>query len=320
LNKGLPHLLIWLFLSVFFASCAQEETWDTLTTKGRKAQQANHLVEAEDSFLKALHIAQGKPDNDKQLSKSFFRLAMFYHYSGYYQKAKYCYHQTLDLDKHLYGSSNRTVATDLNNLANVHLRQGQYTKAQQLLTEGIAIWEELGELENMVYITSLIQQAILYREEKRWTKAEKLFQHVSTIGEQIRGVDKGLALGHWGLLYEQQGNLSKAQKLYAQAVDWHEAHYGQTDPQLAQSLTFLGSLSLKQRKLEQAKLHLQRAKVIQEKIFGGIHPNLAITLKSYAKLLRMEGNDEEARKAEGRIQSMKKHLSKPFVPHRTTPL
>ena len=301
-------------------SCAQEETWDTLTTKGRKAQQANHLVEAEDYFLRALQIAQGQPGNDKQLSKSYFRLGMFYGYRGYYPNADYYYRLALDLDKRLYGSSNRHVATVLNNLANVHLLQYQYTEAQQLLTEGVAIWKELGDLENMVYATTITQQAIVHREKKRWTKAEDLFQQALTISDQVKGVDKGLAWDHWGLLYERQGNLRKAKTLYAQAVKWHETHYGHSDAQLAKSLTFLGSLYLKQEKLKHAKLHLRRALAIQEKIFGTVHPDLAITLEQYAKLLRLEHHEEEAQKVEARIQSMKKRLSVPFVPNKTTPL
>jgi hypothetical protein len=71
---------------MFLLSCAQEETWDTLTTKGRKAQQVNRLAEAEDYFLRALLLAQALSDNDKQLSKSYFRLGILYHYLGYYPK------------------------------------------------------------------------------------------------------------------------------------------------------------------------------------------------------------------------------------------
>ncbi len=320
MKKGTPQIFIWLLLSIFFVSCVQQETWDTLSTKGRKAQQANNLIEAEHYFLRALDIAQGPPDNDKQLSHSFFRLAMLYHYSGYYQKADYYYRHTLDLDKRLYGSSDRRVATILNNFANVRIRQGQFPEAQPFLTEEMAIWKELGELENMVYITSLVQQAIVYREEERWTEAENLFQNAINISEQVKGVDRGLAWDQWGLLYEKKGNLSKALILYTQAVDWHETHYGPSDPELAKSLTFLGSLALKQDKLEEAKLHLRRAMTIQEKIFGAGHPDLAITLERYAQLLRMEGKDEEALKVEGRIQFMNEHFSKPFVPPRTTPL
>ena len=290
-------------------SCTQKETWDTLTTKGRKAQQANNLVEAEEYFLRALAIAQGQPDNDKQLSKSYFRLGMFYHYRGYYPKADHYYRKTLELERRLFGSSHRHVATTLNNLANVHLRQGQYKEAHKLLTEGVAIWKELDELEDMVYVTSLFQQAVVYREEERWTESENLFQHAITLGEQIKGVDLGLAWAHWGLLYEQQGNLSKAETLYAQAVKWNETHYGHWDAPLAKSLTFLGSLSLKQEKVEEAKLHFQRAITIQEKIFGDVHPDLAITLGQYAKLLRMEHHDEEARGVDARIESMNKRLS-----------
>lgn len=320
MNKTILHLFASSLVSFFLLSCAAEETWESLTTKGRKAQQANSLVEAEDCFLKAMHIAQGLPDNDNQLSKSYFRLGMFYHYRGYYLKAAYYYQHALDLDKRLYGSSNRHVATVLNNLANIHLRQGQYAEAQQLLTEGVAIWKEIGDLENMVYITSLIQQAVVYREEERWTEAENLFQHAITLGEQIIGVDMGLALDQWGLLYEQQGNLKKAKTLYTQAVKWHETHYGHSDAQLAKSLTFLGSLHLKQENVKHAKLHLQRALAIQEKIFGAVHPDLAITLEQYAKLLRLEHHDEEAQEFDSRVQSMKTRLSAPFVPNRTASL
>ncbi len=312
--KSILYLFAILVVSMFLLACAQEETWDTLTTKGRKAQQANHLVEAEDYFLRALEIVQGQPDNDEQLSKSYLRLGYLYHYQGYYQKADYYYRHHLDLDKRLYGSSNRHLATVLNNFAGLHLLQGQNTEAQQLLTEGVAIWKELGELENMVYITSLIQQAIVYREEKRWTESKNLFQHAITLGEKIKGVDMGFAWNHWGLLYEQQGNLSKAEALYTQAMKWHETHYGHLDAQLAKSLTFLGSLSLKRKKLEEAKIHLQRAMSIQEKVFGDVHPDLASTLKQYAKLLRIEHKDEKAREADARIQSINKRFSAPFDP------
>ena len=113
MNKAILHLFASLVVSMCLFSCAQEETWDALTTKGRKAQQANRLVEAEDYFLRALHIAQDQPDNDKQLSKSFFRLGMFYHYRGFYPEADYYYRKTLALRRRLFGSSHRRVATCL---------------------------------------------------------------------------------------------------------------------------------------------------------------------------------------------------------------
>lgn len=304
----LLQTLYLLLILVFQASCSQDQTWDSLTEKGKKAYYADRLAEAEELYLLALKKSETLEDSDWQLSHTFFDLGMLYQYEGKFSKAEFYYQKSLALKEKLDPNS-RGVATTLNNLALLYIRQGKSTKGQELLTQGLNIWEKLEDLENPVVATSFTLQAIVYRDEERFTEAEKLFRRTIELSKQVRGIDKGLALDHWGLLHERQGNLNEAEDLYKQAIQFHETSYGPVNAELAKSLTFLGSLYVKQGRFEEAKLPLQRAIAIQEKIFKGVHPDLMVTLEINTELLRLEHKEAEATESEARIQFIKSKIN-----------
>jgi len=299
--------LSFLLFSGFQLSCSEEKTWDNLIKNGRKAFFENPTL-AESYYIQALQKAQEIPNNDQQLEATFFKLGMLYQYKGNFSKSELYYGKALVLKEKESGPDSSSVATTLNNLAAVHIRQGNLAKGQMLLDRGLAIWSKLEDLNNRVAVTSLTLQAIVFRDEGKFRESEQYFQQALDLSQTVKGVDRGLLLDHWGVLYERQGKTKEAEDLYKQAIQFHEDSYGPENSELAKSLTFLGSLQVKQGELEKAEANLKKAINIQETIFGEAHPDLIITLENYGKLLGLQQQNKQVANVEARIESMRSIL------------
>lgn len=276
-------LLLFIFF-VFLISCSEEKAWEDLIKEGKNAYYSNQLDQAEGLYHLALTKAQEVPNNDENLASTYFKLGMLYQYKGLFPKAAYYYKKSLELKRKFLGPTSSSIATILNNLAWLEIRRGNLKKGQQLLSEGLSIWEKLEDFNNMVAVTSLTLQAMVFRDEDQNGESEKYFQRALDLSQTLKGVDKGLLFNHWGLLLEKQGETEKAEGLYKKAIKFHETSYGPKDPQLATSLTFLGSLQIKQGNLEEAEANLKRALEIQEMVFGSVHPDIVVTLENFEKL------------------------------------
>lgn len=310
--------LLFFICLAFLISCSEEKAWEDFIKEGKNAYYSNQLDRAEGLWHQALKKAQEVPNNDENLASTYFKLGMLYQYKGLFPNAVHYYNKSLELKRKFLGATSSSIATILNNLAWLEIRRGNLKKGQQLLSEGLGIWEKLEDFNNMVAVTSLTLQAMVYRDEDQNGKSEKYFQRALDLSQTLKGVDKGLLFNHWGLLLEKQGETEKAEGLYKKAIKFHETSYGLKDPQLATSLTFLGSFQIKQGNLEEAETNLKRASEIQEMVFGSVHPDIVVTLESFEKLFRMRGQEEEANTLNSRVSlirsSLKKQSEKVFEP------
>lgn len=310
--------LLFFIFSILLFACSEEKSWEDLIKEGKNAYYSNQFDRAEGLYLLALTKAQEVPNNDENLASTYFKLGMLYQYKGFFSKAAHYYNNSLELKRKFLGPTSSSIATTLNNLAWLEIRRGNLKKGQQLLSEGLGIWEKLEDFNNMVAVTSLTLQAMVYRDEDQNGKSEKYFQRALDLSQTLKGVDKGLLFNHWGLLLEKQGETEKAEDLYKKAIKFHETSYGPKDPQLATSLTFLGSLQIKQGNLEEAEANLKRASEIQDMVFGSVHPDIVVTLENFEKLFRMRGQEAEADALNSRVSfiqsSLKTQSEKVFEP------
>lgn len=84
------------------------------------------------------------------------------------------------------------------------------------------------------------------------------------------------ALGHFAL----------ARALHERAIAIRRHHFGEADPRRVQSLTFLGTLALRENKLGQAQWLYDQAHAAALKLHGPDHPATAMTLNNLGVLAR----------------------------------
>jgi tetratricopeptide (TPR) repeat protein len=151
---------------------------------------------------------------DEDLVWPFLGLGFFYRAQGLYNEAIPYFDQCLKVTEQRLGADHLTVATSLNNLAELYRAQGKYAEAEPLFLRSLAIWEkQLGENHPHV-ATSLNNLAELYRVQGKYEEAEPLFLRSLAIREKQLGEnypDVATSLNNLAVLYESQGKYEEAE-------------------------------------------------------------------------------------------------------------
>ena len=91
-----------------------------------------------------------------------------------------------------------------------------------------------------------------------------------------------------------QGRFRAARVLHEQAMELRRTHYGEADPRLLWSFTWLGELSYREGNLEEARWLLHQAHQIACKRFEPEDVQFAVTLHNLAVIARQSGDYAEA--------------------------
>lgn len=176
-----------------------------------------------------------------------------------YREAEPLHRRALAICEEKLGATHPDTAVSLNNLAELHRKQGKYEEAEPLYKRALAI-----------------------REEKLGATHP----------------DTALSLNNLAALYEDQGKYEEAEPLYRRALAIREEQLGADHPDTAMSLNNLAVLYRDQGKYEEAELLYKRALAIFEGRFGTDHPSTQTVQKNYDYLLQIIDRNDEARKPE----------------------
>jgi tetratricopeptide (TPR) repeat protein len=91
-----------------------------------------------------------------------------------------------------------------------------------------------------------------------------------------------------------QGRFRSSRVLHEQAMELRRTHYGEADPRLPWSFTWLGELSFREGYLEEARWLLHQAHQVACKRFGPDDLQFAVTLHNLAVIARQSGDYAEA--------------------------
>ncbi|MGH8760081.1 MAG: tetratricopeptide repeat protein, partial [Burkholderiales bacterium] len=105
--------------------------------------------------------------------------AMSLYQKGQYDRAVSVAKKALDVAERAVGPNHPSVATILNNLAELYRAQGQYAQAEPLLKRSLAIQEKALGPDHPDVATSLENLAVLYRATKQNAEAEALEQRAA---------------------------------------------------------------------------------------------------------------------------------------------
>ena len=239
---------------------------------------------------------------------------------GDYARAEPLYLRALAIREKALGPEHPEVATTLNNLAVTYREKGDYARAATLLLRDMSITEKgLGKDHRFVAPT-LMNLAEIDRLEGDDAGAEPLLKRALAIDTAAIGPDHpdvGWAMALLGRLYAEGriGHTGEAPQLLDRSLTILEASLGPEHPRLAVPLRGQALLATARGDLEAAEAYDLRILAIQEKAYGGDHPDVAATLEDLSDLHRVSGQVPKAIDALARSQEIReRHLAHNLLP------
>ena len=226
--------------------------------------------------------------NDKV--KSLFR-------QGHYDRAIVVAKKALEVAEQTGIPNHTSVATSLNNLAELYRTQGQYAQAEPLYMRALQIDEKVWGPDHPHVATDLNNLALLYQDKGQYAQAEPLFNRSLAIREKALGPDHSdvaMSLNNLAAVYQNQGQYLQAGDLYKRAMAIDEKVYGPNHPDVATDLNNLALLYYTQGWYAQAEPLYERALTIDEKALGPNDPDVAADLDNLGALYRTQGQYAQA--------------------------
>ncbi|MBE9208190.1 tetratricopeptide repeat protein [Nostoc sp. LEGE 06077] len=248
-----------------------------------------HLTEV------ANHLIQYVSDED--LFWTFIGNARFYDGQGLYTQAEPWFEQCLEITKKRLGEEHLSVATSLNNLAELHRSQGRYSEAEPFYIKALALWRKLLGEEHPSVATSLNNLAALYHSQGRYSEAEPLYIQALALWRKLLGEehpDVTASLNNLAELYRSQGRYSEAEPFYIKALALWRKLLGEEHPHVAASLNNLALLYHSQGRYSEAEPLYQQALALCRKLLGEEHPHVALSLNNLAGLYESQGRYSDA--------------------------
>ncbi|MEO1373662.1 MAG: tetratricopeptide repeat protein [Cyanobacteria bacterium J06635_10] len=214
---------------------------------------------------------------------------------GKYNEAIPLAEKALAIREKVLGKEHPSVATTLNNLANLYQKQGNYAKAESLYQRALRIDEKILGNEHPYVAITLNSLASVYQSQGNYTKAEQMYLRslaIMDLGKEHPNV--ATTLNNLANLYQEQGNYAKAEPLYQRALKIDEKVLGKEHPYVATSLNNLAALYYSQGNYTKSEQTYLRSLAIKEKVLGYDHPSVATTLNNLANLYQELGNYTKA--------------------------
>lgn len=193
--------------------------------------------------------------------------------------------------------SERSLATVLNNHADVLFRQGDYAGAEDLHRRSLTMRERIYGRDSLPVAISLSNLGLVYQAEAREGDTEQLYRRALEIREKVLGPEApqvANSLGNRSVLYSQQGRLDDALALRRRATMLQEKAGAGNELDLALSLNNLGVLEDRLGHFKEAESDHRRALSIRERLLNASHPDIGVSLNNLAASLKGQGRFSEA--------------------------
>ncbi|MBM7115770.1 CHAT domain-containing tetratricopeptide repeat protein [Archangium primigenium] len=242
----------------------------------------------------ATAIETGRQSMDARLleAQAAINVATKLKESGGYSAALVQAEHALALRKEILGDAHPDVASCLNLLGELYLRQGDMAHAEQVLVRALAIRESVFGQDHLEVAQSLNLLAYLHQMQGSYEQAQSLFERALAIREAILGPnhsDVARALNNLANLYEDQGMYSQTAILLQRALTILETTSGKNHLDVAVLLNSLAALDMEQGFYNSAESRFQRSLAIREAALGPNHPDVAILLSNLAALYWVQG-------------------------------
>jgi tetratricopeptide (TPR) repeat protein len=168
----------------------------------------------------------------------------------------------LELREGIHGPQHADVASSLNHVGAVRVKQERFAEARELFERALAIREALQGEDHPSVASILNNLGIVSRNMERYDDAIGYYERTlelrkRSVGERHPGVAESLV--NLGVTYNSRGDVEAAGKAHAQAVEILEEVYGPDHPDVGSALTNLGAVQYRQEKVAEARVTWERA-------------------------------------------------------------
>ncbi len=173
----------------------------------------------------------------------------------------------------------------LNNLANLHVDQGDYAIGEALYRESIARRRTLFGEDHPQVATALSNLAHVLRLHKNETEAEVLLREAWTIrkGVNEKHPDVGRSMMNLANCLREQQRFDEAAGLLDRALKIHEETLGEDHPSYARNLGYMGDLHFSMKDFAVARENFEKALALNRKVLSPDHPHIASNLMMIAR-------------------------------------
>ena len=281
-QRRLNEMLHWLN-AAFDADPQDVKTWPVLEPL---APHALAIVQYADE--------QGIPDPTSGLMN---RLGSMYHKKALYAEAEPLMLRALAITEASFGAEHPTVASCLNNLAQLLQATNRLAEAEPLMQRALAINEASFGAKHPKVAILLSNLATLLQDTNRLAEAEPLMRRALAIDEASFGAEHpnvARDLNNLAQLLKYTNRPDEAEPQMRRVLAIAEASFGTGHPEVAITLNNLAQLLQATNRLAEAEPLMRRALAIDEASFDAEHPKVAIRLNNLAALLQATNRLDEA--------------------------
>lgn len=210
--------------------------------------------------------------------------------------------ESLELARHTYPPTHRSVGQAAITLGSVLEESGEYPAAIPVLEEAITILSQPGQ-PTVELATALVHRANIDFYTGKFPESRQRNQRALEMFRQIHGPTHPViaeVLINLGAIEQDTGNYAQAESFHRQALAIVEPYFGADHPKTASTLTLIGRALVLQKRLDDAAGLLVRALAIRERVYGPNHPQVASTVNEL-------GNNALARE---RLDEAEKYFSR----------
>ena len=224
-------------------------------------------------------------------------IGLFLLENGLYPAAEPMLRRALALGEQSLGEDHSTVATALNNLAQLLLATTRLAEVEPLMRQALAISERSYGTNHPEVAIVLSNMAGLLKATGRSSEADPLLRRALRLLEQNYGANHpkvAIALNNLAELLRHTAQLDEAEPLYRRALVIDEQSLGGSHPNVARDLNNLALLLHDAGRSMEAEPLYRRALAIDEQIHGTSHPDVARDLNNLGLLLHDTNRLREA--------------------------
>jgi len=211
------------------------------------------------AFAKACEASALKTKSDYLIAKANNLLGILYFKTGQLGKAENYQLKALNIWNKI--NNKEGIGLTLTNLGNIFNNKNQKQDAENAYLQALQIFNELNNEKQKA--NALNNLGILKFENDEVAIAKRYFLQAYQIGEKLNDYElKAFCLNNIGATYEEEKNWSEAWAYYDDARELRELMDNQID--LIDSYINLGSVSLKNNKIIEAKNYANQAKIRSE--------------------------------------------------------
>lgn len=278
------------------ASTVDANNFEAVMTSGKAAFNHGDYAEAENKFKAALSLAKDSGDYEEKVPGALKWLGNAYFESQDYDNAVAQFKELLKIRE----NGKKLTASDatdaMNSLGDIYVAQKQYPQAEQFYNKALAIRKNYQGAEHGYMAETLASMGNLALEKGQFKKANDLLSQAEKIADSnpMDEVDKAKIYNALGQTYQFEGKLDKAESYYHKALAIREQHLNPDNPAIADTLTCLGTLEFRRRKVSESEVLLNRALDIQTRSLGADNPSVAETKFCLGVLYRSEKKRDKA--------------------------